>query len=207
MTETAPQICQRLEHCYTEIEQQRMQDVPVLNRLLQVKAIGFEPWRGYQLGVIMSPWMMNIMLLPGEASLDSMRCGEKTHINLPSGDYEFVRGEESSIGPYLSCSLFSPVFEFEQQSVFEQTGTAALEALMEPANREQLGFEEWPEPPPAEGDEAEAESNEQAAVMATSEEAPPSPAAMDRRGFLRRLRRTDQPGADRANTEEAGHAS
>lgn len=169
-----------LEDCYREIQRSRMHDVPILNHALQVQALGFEPWQQFRLGVLLTPWLMNIMLLPQDDSLVAVAPGEKQHIDLPSGNYEFVCGQDDSFGKYLSCSLFSPVFEFADHTTFEQTALAALDAIMQAENQEQLGHEDWPEPLPA----APENTAEPADRTAPSTEE----TTVSRRGFLRKLR-------------------
>jgi len=52
----------------------------------------------------------------------------------PSGSYDFVAGHEAGVGPCFSCSLFSPVFEFDSQEAAEATAMAALAAIMDEEN-------------------------------------------------------------------------
>jgi [NiFe] hydrogenase assembly HybE family chaperone len=132
---------ERLEPAFQSILENRMSDVPVINERLMVKAIGFEPWHEYQLGILVTPWFMNLLLLP-ESSPDvnrdenKLKIGEKqTHV-FPSGAYEFIVGFEEGLGFYLSCSLFSPMFEFEDQQAAELTAKEALVALMDIQNED-----------------------------------------------------------------------
>ena len=136
-----------------------MVGVPIVNDKLAVRAIGFRPWREHWLGILLTPWFMNLMLLPrAEAAAEVLsppagvekalsppgrgfgRGGEKTPVGavrtfvFPSGSYDFVAGHEEGIGHYYSCSLFSPVFEFESQEAAEQTAEAALAAIMDEEN-------------------------------------------------------------------------
>lgn len=130
-----------LEQTFQAIERERMQGVPILNPHLQVKAFGFKRWLTYRLGIVLTPWFMNIVLLPQEVE-PTLTVGAKQLISLPSGAYEFIVGHEEALGFYLSCSLFSPVFEFENQAAAEATAEIALLHLFkqttatEPANNE-----------------------------------------------------------------------
>ncbi|HMT93973.1 [NiFe]-hydrogenase assembly chaperone HybE [uncultured Thiothrix sp.] len=130
---------QRLELTFQVIERERMQCVPILNASLQVKAIGFKRWQEYRLGILLTPWFMNVVLLP---ELQDWQVGSKQLIALPSGEYEFIVGHEIELGFYLSCSLFSPVLEFENQAAAEATAEIALlhllkqQAVPEPAKAE-----------------------------------------------------------------------
>jgi [NiFe] hydrogenase assembly HybE family chaperone len=71
---------------------------------------------------------MNVMFVPEDELTAPV--GSKPLIQLPSGCYECIVGYEDPIGLYLSSSLFSPMFEFEDQLAAEQTAKAALIALM-----------------------------------------------------------------------------
>ena len=109
----------------------------MLNPALEVKAVGFRGWRGRCLGVLITPWFMNLMLLPAEGDeWEELQIGTRQLHNLPSGDYEFILGEEAGIGRYLSCSLFSPMFEFADQGAALATAEAVMTALMQPLNRD-----------------------------------------------------------------------
>ncbi len=127
-------LSQRLENTFKRIEQ-RMKGIPVLNESLHVKAIGFHQWGSYQLGVLITPWFMNLMLLPESAeSISELKMGDiQSHI-FPSGTYDFIVGYEDELGTYLNCSLFSPMFEFEDQLAAELTAQEALAAIMEEDN-------------------------------------------------------------------------
>lgn len=186
MTEESEQICQLLEHVFENIQHTRMHDVPLLNQELKVKAIGFEHWQQSHIGILMTPWMMNVLLLPQQDCPSTLRNGEKKMLALPSGDYEFVQAEEEDIGPYLSCSLFSPVFEFADQETFEQTAETALQAIMQAEHREVLGYEEWPSDAEDTTDEIAAEPA-QPTELVDAEPHPPEPEPVDRRGFFRRV--------------------
>ena len=48
----------------TRIQRERMADIPLLNPALEVQAVGFSVWEAYCLGVLITPWFMNLMLLP-----------------------------------------------------------------------------------------------------------------------------------------------
>lgn len=112
---------------FREIYRERMSDVPILNEALEVEAVGFEAIDAGVLGVLVTPWFMNLMLLPAEKDdFAGQQPGEKTIVPLPAGDYEFIAGSEDGIGDYRMCSLFSPVFEFADHA----TAVATAEAVM-----------------------------------------------------------------------------
>lgn len=128
---------QKLEQVFSRIEQQRMRDVPVCNPALQVRAVGFREWGEDYLGVMLTPWFMNLMLLPkAPEQLADAVIGSKQLQPFPSGRYEFIVGEEEALGRYRACSLFSPVFEFADQDTALAVAASVLEGLMDSGNQD-----------------------------------------------------------------------
>ena len=126
-----------LEQTYSTIQTERMCGMPFLNSVLRAQAVGFQRWGEHCLGVMITPWFMNVMLLPCEGDgWTDLPPGTTVQHRFPSGVYEFVVGEESGIGRYQSCSLFSPMEMFEDQTAAVATAEAALAALMASENRE-----------------------------------------------------------------------
>lgn len=124
---TPESAAETLTTVFREIHRERMADVPILNEALDVEAVGFVAIDAGVLGVLVTPWFMNLMLLPtGEGDFAGQHPGEKTVVPLPAGDYEFIAGSEDGIGDYRMCSLFSPVFEFGDHA----TAVATAEAVM-----------------------------------------------------------------------------
>jgi [NiFe] hydrogenase assembly HybE family chaperone len=116
-----------LESCFLQIQQQRMTDVPILNAKLRVQAIDFQIFQQAWLGVLITPWFMNLLYLRD----DKLTCGTKISHQFPAGQFEFTVAYEEALGFYQSCSLYSPMFEFEQQDIAVQTAQAALKALLQ----------------------------------------------------------------------------
>lgn len=124
----------RFEH----IADTRMRGVPVLNPRLQVAAIGFAPHidaaapaQPGTLGILLTPWFMNLIwrsaaddrpLAPGASR--GRRLGEQT--------LDFIGVDDELLGPYESCSLFSPVLEFADQASALATAEEVLRLLREP---------------------------------------------------------------------------
>lgn len=107
------QVVQKLEAAFGEIARTRMVDVPIINPALRVEAVGFHEWKGKWIGVLVTPWTINLVLLPGEnAPLIPLALDEKMTWNFPSGAYEFMGLNEPAIGTCHICSLISPVTEF-----------------------------------------------------------------------------------------------
>ncbi|EIJ44035.1 (NiFe) hydrogenase assembly chaperone, HybE family [Beggiatoa alba B18LD] len=125
---------QALEKTFKAIQLQRMQGIPIVNPALQVEAINFQVWEKYCVGILITPWFMNLLVLPDstEQLHYSPKSDEKITYHFPSGEYEFLVCYEESLGIYHSCSLFSPMFDFTTQEIAKQTAQQVLMLLMQP---------------------------------------------------------------------------
>jgi [NiFe] hydrogenase assembly HybE family chaperone len=143
-------VTQRLEAVFTAIEHERMAGVPILNTALKVAAVGTQRFGADWLTILVTPWCMNIMLLPdggkGETWPD-WQAGVTLRRSLPGGVFSFICGEEAALGRYLMCSLFSPMHEFADQEAVLATAEAALRELITPAvdTAAQMAVEPRPE--------------------------------------------------------------
>ncbi|MAY42574.1 MULTISPECIES: [NiFe]-hydrogenase assembly chaperone HybE [unclassified Neptuniibacter] len=136
---------EQIKQHFNEVAQ-KMSDLPVFNSHLSVECVGFESpsaaeREGYTMGVLVTPWCMNLMLLPtsptsryGDDGRGAL-IGDKQLITMPSGVYEFISADNGALGRYLSCSLFSPMFEFSDQKHAVETAQAALEAVKSDQNQ------------------------------------------------------------------------
>jgi [NiFe] hydrogenase assembly HybE family chaperone len=128
-----------METAFTRIQRERMTGMPLLNPALEVQSVGFRRWENYCLGVLITPWFMNLMLLPLDANAwEELPSGSKINQSFPSGTCEFILGEEEGIGRYLMCSLFSPVFEFQNQEAAVVAAEAVLQRLMDETGRDEV---------------------------------------------------------------------
>jgi [NiFe] hydrogenase assembly HybE family chaperone len=124
-----PEAAGRLAAAFTRIERTRMQGLPFLNAALRVEAVGFRPWEGQWIGVLVTPWCMNVVLLPGEGEWTPLPPGGERFADLPAGRFRFIAGHDEELGEYHACSLFSPALEFADHEAARATAIAALEAL------------------------------------------------------------------------------
>ena len=131
--------CQQFIELFEMIQTERMRDVPILNEALQVDAFGFEETDlPFTLGVLLTPWFMNLVLAPQDATqLAGVRVGEKQFHELPAGQFEFIVSYEEAVGPYLACPLFSPMDQFVDQRAALDTAEAVLVEVLKPAEAEE----------------------------------------------------------------------
>ena len=132
-----PDPAAALETAFRQIHEQQMRDMPMVNPALHVQALGFRRWNEHWLGVLITPWFMNLMLLPRvPAAWRPIGERETRHYVFPAGVFEFIGGRHAALGDYQACSLFSPMFEFTTQTGAHDTAAAAIGALFDPASRE-----------------------------------------------------------------------
>lgn len=120
-----------VEEAFCRIQREQMSDVPILNPALAVEAIDFQCWQGHWLGIVVTPWCMSMLLVPGSGE-NWVSTGEnkRRFVKFPAGDFAFLGSEEEELGEYQSCPLFSPMGKFSTQSEATMTARASLIALL-----------------------------------------------------------------------------
>ena len=143
---------------------ERMRDTPFYNPALAVEAVGFHAWEDVWLGILITPWFMNIVLLPPDpqAWATLVPGAAKRPRALPAGRFDFEVAEIAGFGRLQSCSLFSPMDEFSDPAAARAVAEESLKVLLTP--EEPPAPEAKPEPAPAPA---------------------PEPAVLDRRALLR----------------------
>lgn len=120
-----------VEQVFFRIQREQMADVPILNHALSVEAVDFQRWQGHWLGIVVTPWCMSLLLLPGgEAGWQSTGDNKRRFVKFPAGDFAFLGSAETELGEYQSCPLFSPMGQFATQSEAIMTARASLIALL-----------------------------------------------------------------------------
>jgi [NiFe] hydrogenase assembly HybE family chaperone len=143
-----PDPSPRLNAAYRAIAR-RMDGLNFVNPAIEVEAVGFAPWEAHWLGVMVTPWCINLMLLPREPDgWTSLPQGKTLRYRFPAGDYDFISSRDDAVGEYQMCSLISPVLEIPDHATARQVAELARTALLDPANAP------VPDVPEASGDEA-----------------------------------------------------
>ena len=125
-----------VEAAFFRIQQEQMADVPILNPALSVEAVDFQRWQGHWLGIVVTPWCMSMLLVPGSSeSWVSTGDNQRRFVKFPAGDFAFLGSEEVELGEYQSCPLFSPMGKFSTQSEATMTARASMIALLTPAQQ------------------------------------------------------------------------
>jgi [NiFe] hydrogenase assembly HybE family chaperone len=118
-----------LEKIYRNIHREHMLGLPILNPDLEVEAVGFVPFRGLWLGVLVTPWFMNLMLLSGTVNCPVLAEGESQSWQFPGGALKFYAGFEAETGYCQVCSMVSPMREFANQEQARAAAQAILNGL------------------------------------------------------------------------------
>jgi [NiFe] hydrogenase assembly HybE family chaperone len=126
-----PDPSPRLEAAFRVVAQ-RMEGLGFVNPALAVEAVGFAPWNGHWLGVLVTPWFMSLTLAPRDPQAwQALALGAKRSYAFPAGQYEFIGAHDPAAGEFLQCSLFSPLLEFEDHATARLVAELAREALFD----------------------------------------------------------------------------
>ena len=85
-------------------------DPAACNGTLQIAAVGFARHAGDWLGVVVTPWCLDLFLLPGGGSLwGDIPAGQRRYVTLPGGTLPFTAVDDLELGPYQHTPLIAPV--------------------------------------------------------------------------------------------------
>lgn len=110
-----------IKQVFNQIHRDEMSDLPFINPALSVNTIGFALYEEDWLGVLVTPWTLSLLLLPGpDHEWQTHQVGDKLGLKYGDADYTFMLNEHELLGQYLSCSLSSPVGHLATQAIAEQ---------------------------------------------------------------------------------------
>jgi [NiFe] hydrogenase assembly HybE family chaperone len=156
----------------------RFRGLPVCNPALRVEVVGLRRWEGEWLGVVVSPWTVSLVLVPGDGGrLRPLGPDERQRWSFPLGDYEFLGAHDPELGAYQTCSLLSPPWELASHAEACAAAAATLDALLAPP---QAGVAPGAAPGPARGAAAAGAEPGPGATPARG----PGPRTLSRRAFL-----------------------
>lgn len=113
-----------------------MQGLPIVNSALDVEAVGFCAFDEHRIGVLITPWFMNLVLLLGSNIGSRLVQGSKSTLSFPSGPVEFTTAQDEMLGPYLTAVLFRSVAEFPDQDTAKAVALEVMQELFNPARNE-----------------------------------------------------------------------
>ena len=110
----------------------KVKGLPIYNPTLAVEAIGFREYQGRQAGVIVTPWFMNLVVVPSAADSASWLAGNTVRLAFPSGEYDFMVTDLHGFGLVGTCALFASMHEFTDHEAAQTAATSIAEALFQP---------------------------------------------------------------------------
>lgn len=127
-----------LAAAFRVVETTRMAGLPVLHPRLRVEAVGFQRDSAdpsVALGVLVTPWFMNLVRLPLDAAAEQALAGvgESRPRAVAALEADFLGAHEASFGRFEACSLFSPMVQFEDHAAAVATAREVLSQLRAPA--------------------------------------------------------------------------
>ena len=132
--ETAWALAARLVEIHRAIGARAMHDLPIYNPRLDTRAVGFRPHRGWVVGILVTPWFMNLVAAarPDGPPLPPCQVGDSWALALPAATVEMLRGDLDGFGRLDSAPLFSPMGMFDDPAIAATSAQAAIETLFTP---------------------------------------------------------------------------
>ena len=113
-----------------------MHDMPFVNPALAVEAVGFQRVSGDWLGIVITPWFINVFLLPGGGCLwVDTPSGEQRGVLLPVGNMAFIAdnpGAPALLPAYQYCPLLAPVQQVADPAQARLIAEDALATVLGP---------------------------------------------------------------------------
>ena len=110
----------------------KVKGLPIYNPTLAVEAVGFREHEGRQVGVIVTPWFMNLTVLPSAEDRKMWVAGSTMHLAFPSGVYEFAVSDLHDFGLVATCALFATMLEFTDHEAAQLAARTVADAVFEP---------------------------------------------------------------------------
>jgi len=105
----------------------RMRSLPVYRADLPTGVLGPRRCEAGEVLLVFTPWCMNLVLRSDDT--ERLFEGSERTVELPTGAYPFVRAFLDGVGAIETCSLFSPMDEFENAAAVEAVAREAFQAL------------------------------------------------------------------------------
>ena len=121
-----------LAKAYEEIGRRGMDKLPFYNGRLTVEAVGYREWEGHIIGVLIAPWFMNLVLVPGTGDdWSEFAAAEATEWKFPHGKYEFHPCDLHGADLHLTAALFSDMGVFPDQITARAVAVEVMRQLFE----------------------------------------------------------------------------
>ncbi len=109
----------------------RMRDLPFYNDGLEIEAVGFRDWEEHCLGIVITPWFINLMLLPGPADdWTGLRQGDQSDWHLPAETIRFTANCPEEGDVYLTAPVFTNVVGVPDHAAARAIALQVLDGLL-----------------------------------------------------------------------------
>ncbi|NVK18405.1 MAG: [NiFe]-hydrogenase assembly chaperone HybE [Methylocystaceae bacterium] len=136
-------ISTKLESCFNHILNENMQGINILNHELEVEAVEFQHWDGRMLGMIITPWFVNLVMLPKNGdNWDQLALGQKEKIAFPSKDLDMMVNDIDGFGYCRTYSLYSPCKDLPNQESARIAAAMFLRDLLDETKRVEPTYSE-----------------------------------------------------------------
>ena len=126
----------QLEAHFQRVCDERMRDLPIVNPNLRVETIGFRKFDDRSLGVLVTPWFMNLVLLPEGPEWADATQGDAVAIDFPCGEIEFTVNADDELGTWLSAILFRTMHDMPDQETARAIAGEIMQDLFVAASSE-----------------------------------------------------------------------
>ncbi len=109
------EIAVRLGSIFEGILAGEMAGLPLLNPKIGVETLEFQEFEGRTIGIVVSPWLMSLIMLPSKQLGDDwtkFEIGDQHVHTFPSGDYKFLVNHFDGIGVCQLHAIHSPMSSF-----------------------------------------------------------------------------------------------
>ena len=128
-----------ITRAFRRIEQNQMQGLPVCNDRLTTEIVGLRRFEQYWAGALITPWTLQLILLPATAEAEALAEGDHRTFVFPQGSVVFMASENPDLGVYLACSLMSPLHDFPSQEAIRSTTEEVMTLLFQPPAEQPSG--------------------------------------------------------------------
>jgi len=140
---TPEQAASKLETCFNRIWTENMAGIQILNNDLIVEAVEFQTWEDRVVGMMVTPWFINLIMLPKEGeNWEKEELGAREKFNFPQKECLMAVNEIEGFGYCKTFSLYSPVNDFPNPESARITAAIFLRDLLDENKREDPTYSE-----------------------------------------------------------------
>lgn len=110
----------------------RMIHLPFYRQDLAVEAVGFRALESYFAGVLITPWFINLVLLPRDPDATPVpHDGAEVFVELPGGRQRLLANQDEELGGFLTFSVASNLFTIADQTAAREQAQASVKRWLE----------------------------------------------------------------------------